>query len=61
MCGIAGFFSLNGKEVEKSSRFLTVLGDLISELSITLPIIANPLVFQASVSWCIKAQMYFEI
>ena len=30
MCGIAGFFSLNGKEVEKSSRFLTVLGDLIS-------------------------------
>ena len=30
MCGIAGFFSLNGKEVEKSARFLTVLGDLIS-------------------------------
>ena len=30
MCGIAGFISLSGNEVEKSKRFLTVLGDLIS-------------------------------
>ena len=30
MGGIAGFLSLTGKEVEKSNRFLTVLGDLIS-------------------------------
>lgn len=30
MCGIAGFLSLNCAEIERSSRFLTVLGDLIS-------------------------------
>lgn len=30
MCGIAGFISLNGNEIEKSARFLKVLGDLIS-------------------------------
>ena len=30
MCGIAGFASLSGREVGKSHRFLSVLGDLIS-------------------------------
>ena len=30
MCGIAGFASLSGREVGKSDRFLSVLGDLIS-------------------------------
>ena len=30
MCGVAGFVSLNGTEIDKADRFLTVLGDLIS-------------------------------
>lgn len=30
MCGIGGFFSLIDREVEKSDRYLSVLGDLIS-------------------------------
>ena len=30
MCGVAGFLSLDGTEIGKADRFLTVLGDLIS-------------------------------